>query len=211
MIVTPILSVQLYQRWGKHVVDGRFPRIFWTLMTLFITVIMIPLIFFTANSVSLRSRVDVSPLANLTTEQVARVEDIFAQFEDFDFIEEFHIREVPNHTGNFHLYSFSWRSGEASMHATVSVRRSESHAINDMESTRRRGGFRDIVNDNNTEAVLRHARSATSVPSGRRWIQSRIRMGNVVINLNEVGMWYEMRNNISSEFIVLVYELLQED
>jgi hypothetical protein len=78
----------------------------------------------------------------------------------------------------------------------------------------RRGRYIAITNDNRTEAVLFHSymprQADVFIPTPRRLISSYIRLGNVIVILREERQSYNLHDDISSRFIELLVDLLNE-
>ena len=172
------------------------------------------------------SKVDISPIAQLSEEQVALIEDAVIRVGNLDFIFEPRIRELPdNHIELIRIYSTGWRE-EVSPHPATSLRvgvtvyKREDTAIQRMQLEQRnhdRFGepYTVIVNDNNTEAVMRYPFMPTCsggwhIPTAERNINSVIRFGNVVISLRESRHRNNMDHDLSSRYIALLVEMLRD-
>jgi len=162
--------------------------------------------------------VDVSPLAQLTEEQVAHIENVWSHFEASEFTYNFRMSDLPDNRERSHSYRFNWQNERlASMHITVSVFRDEETPINSFQQRMglmdRRGRERYvyITNDNNTEAILWYVFTDMPylVPTFDREIWTDIRIGNVRIRSRETRRVGTLRNNSSSQFVTLLVEMLQ--
>ena len=159
------------------------------------------------------SRVDASALADLSAEQVGRVEYIFAELEGREEVTAFRAWErdpdaiesalFPNPAGRG--YSFRFRG----VHVMVFVYSSPEHVA---ESRGRPYSAVIIENDNSTGAALFPTRSGIQylIPSSRVSFRSIVRVGNVVFDLTEFGELGSLRGSTTNQFIALVVEMLQE-
>jgi len=170
------------------------------------------------------SPVDASPLVRLTSEQIDNLESALMEFEDFDFIFDFRETKHTNHHSHSSSISMSWsctdRPGNlsgTSLSVSVGFFSYEETAI---ESFRRyqvrerewNPGFVHIVNANNTEVVLRDAymdRAGHLAPTPFRLLITHMRLGNARITLIESPHVRHLDRNISSDFILLLVELLE--
>jgi hypothetical protein len=80
---------------------------------------------------------------------------------------------------------------------------------------RKAGGYKHIVNKNNTEAVLPDSKMETSgyalyLPNSERHIGGSVRLGDAIISFSEVQQFYNLDKNISSDFIKLLCDMLKE-
>jgi len=160
------------------------------------------------------SRVDVSPLAGLTLEQVGRIDEVWERL-----VSHGHIRvlELPNHSFLYSIYEFRIVFRDASIfydaHMDVMARtyRDEGAAVlrysQDVRSV-------SIVNENNTEALLYYMSVLTPhsfIPGNNRSIMSIMRIGRMYIMLIEQRPWHDINNDYSSIFIATLVEMLQEE
>ena len=174
------------------------------------------------------SRVDVSPLAQLSSEQVERIEEVVSQLENLETIQfissrDWTDREILTIPGS-HIssdntlvrsYNFSWRretdSGPGErVGVWAFVFQPTPTMTSRTPSPRSNRRFVGIVNDNNTEAVLLYATNNAQYPTGVALLKSNIRIGNVIFELSEEQRWGNRHNNISTDFIAFLVELLEE-
>ena len=211
---------------------------FWVGAALVVFLVVPTLTVLTFTWMRIPSRVDVSPIAQLTAEQVAGVEDAIARLVDHDSITVYSIRErLPGDPGIYppylRLYLFRYHSQSRGadpwlgmVSIQVLVYPCDLTADTGMFRWRERN-IRRIDNDNNTRATLQPARSAINQhirnPSlervqaalendylSRAYFRSAIRIGNVAINFRETGQLGRLSDNATGEFIVLLVEMLQE-
>ena len=194
---------------------GRSRLIFW-LPAALIVLIVVPAVLMNAISrMHFPSRVDVSPLAQLTPEQVTRAEYIFAQLEGLGSISGFEIGEQSSLTGT-PLYSFDYQSryGEVRVRVFVYLREEDTAlhvlAVRDLSSHVQTRNARSVWNDNKTGAVLGPARSVSETPISSASFWSTVRIDNVIIELSETRRLGNLSNDATSEFIALLVEMLQE-
>jgi len=168
-----------------------------------------------------KSMVDVSPIANLTNEQIDRLEDVLNEFEDYDFIRRFEAREHEYHMGGIRMtYEIRWFNGEtrSSLYIWVKIYKSEHQAIESFQfrltsAQRHRDRYTLITNGNNTEAILFDSwmdRAGHGVPVPRRHLRSEIRLGNAVITLSDDLYQHQLHMNTSSDFIEFLCEKLTQ-
>lgn len=176
------------------------------------------------NAVQRPSRVDVSPIAKLNEEQVSQAEEAIMQLGELGLISEPRIEDFDeSHTTLTRVFETGWTDNEvpgrqASIMIFVSIDRQEETAISTIQSMRvgRTFGPRvDVVNDNNTEALLRYPSMPVSasgwfMPTSERIVRSQIRIGNVRITLWESRHRSDGRELLTNQFIEMLVEQLQE-
>jgi len=173
------------------------------------------------------SRVDVSFLAGLSPEQVARAEDILYRFAEIDYAEgividaDSPIEFTPAHPlyGTIYLpHQVYWRTlqgFEPSLQIVAMVRRSEQDASEYLAagtSSHFHGRIhRHIKNDNSTEAMLYITETLAAqwpITGSTTATWTYIRIGRVSIRLHERD---ENPNyDLSNAFMLVLYALLQE-
>ena len=176
------------------------------------------------NATQHASMVDVSSIAQLSEEQVGRIEEAIVKLGDADLISEPRIEEFDENHTLMRVYDMDWTDNEISSYQAfimifVSIYRQEETAISVMQATRIARDFQphtDIVNDNNTEALLRYPVMPASVsgwfmPSNDRIVNSELRIGDVVITLWETRHRSDTRELLSNQFIEILVETLQEE
>jgi len=170
------------------------------------------------NNVQHPSRVDISPLADLTEDQIGRVEKALRELETYDSVHWFRVSERGAHT-----YRFRWHSNVHStsprqvlrVTATVYCNEAEPAYVMQLVANQREQlwGYRNrrISFDNDIDVVLFYAyhESQYGFPSLDRATRSDIRIGNVMIRLYETRRAYNMQDDYSSEFIAFLVERLQ--
>ena len=174
------------------------------------------------HQIQLPSRVDVSPLSYVTDEQLELTEIVALQLEYHPMISRGR-GAWGNRQYNMTSYSLLWESTSvASLTIRMAVYDDDLGAIRSMEGWRRPGRglfvenrrrFREVIYDNNTQAILEHCVNNYSIPRRNRagrFFRSSVRIGNVVFSLSEARPRNDRDNNYSSQFIALFVELLQE-
>ena len=168
------------------------------------------------------SLVDVSPLALLSQEQVERADDVFARLEDSELIPSFRVLETPLNRRLDRTYYLRWRrvadasKYSASLHITAWVHSEDQTSADSIGSHRQFSSGRSTVirNDNGTEAVLQRPympTTAMNMPTEHRLVFSRVRVGNLDISMSERRHRDDTRELLSSQFITLLVETLQEE
>jgi len=217
LVAMGIVSIILYSLIGKN---KRISIALWVTLTSVIILVTAFILFVVViNNRQFPSRVDVSPLSQLTEEQVARIEEVLVQFEGSEYTNNFLVQDFPHNIDTSRAYSFDWqRSGPASMRVNVEVSRDEKFPIHsvqvrmDLMDSGGRQRYVYVANDNNTEVILYYVFTDMPypVPSSERSIWTDIRIGNVSIRLREKRHWQDLHNDYSSQFIELLVEMLQE-
>ena len=213
IIIFPIAEIVIFLllnwHWKK---SGRFGR--WRkavslslcLITIFITLNLL------LSTDYRKSTVDVSPMAELTVEQVYMLEDVIKQIENHDFVSKFSVGE-----GNAgRTYSFHWWNPESDsgVSASVDISSTEGYAINCMtgkpDPTLKKR-YRLISYDNDTEAKLFHARVSRNEYFGSAsWERvSYMRFGNSFMMLSEGED--SINRNGASDFVEWICELLKDE
>ena len=159
------------------------------------------------------SKVDASPLANLTCEQISKIEDIVAQLHDSEHIRNF--RVTPS--GNNYSYGFVFdRISEqrGSVFVSIRIHENKQQAADRIASMRRRTHYTTLVNYNGTEAMLFNSfRSGNAFHTGPitwRILRTVILIGNATINLNENVEHDELHLNVATDFIAFLYEQMTQ-
>jgi len=156
-----------------------------------------------------KSKVDVSPMAELSVEQVYMLEDVIKRLEEHDYVSRFSIGEGQNGR----TYRFYWQNPKSGWGASPDVNISfadDEYAANRIKYGKKDAGvgrYRLVCNDNDTEALLFHARLyRNEYFSGASWSQrSYFRFGNALIII-----WEGLDSKGSSEFIEWLCELLAD-
>lgn len=196
----------------------RIPAFIWIILVILALIIAYILLIVVGNNRQTPSRVDASPIAELTEGQIARIEDVWVQFEESEFINNFRMTDLPHNRYTARSYSFDWRRrGSASMRVRISVSRDEEQIIDLFQLATERMDRSDheryvyVANENGTEVILYYVFTDMPyfVPSFDRSIRTDIRIGNVVIRLRETRQAGNLRNDYSSQFIALLVEMLQ--
>ena len=199
-------------------VSKKLMTAFWAVLIVTIIIILLLLVVFFYHQRRFPSHVNTSPLAQLTAEQVARIDDVWIQFEAHESVLHFSA-EDSNSREVSRRYSIVWQDeGFISMRISVSVFYDEETPIHLMQNrmslmdSNSRREYTYVAYDNNTEAVLEHIFTDTSyISSSRRAIWTDIRIGNVRILLRETRHANNLENDFSSQFIALLVEMLQNE
>jgi len=182
---------------------------------------------FVVNNWQRPSQANVSALELLTEEQARRAGDVVPYVADAIFDRAPHIECFSDdHPVLIRRYRGGWSESGVShsmpnVHANITVFQTERRAIETMQSERRLNSqlgnrFIEHLNDNNTEAILRHPIMQTTagswyVPRNDRMTLSHIRVGNVVIRLSEYRHRQDTpHGELSGQFVDLLVEMLQE-
>jgi heme/copper-type cytochrome/quinol oxidase subunit 2 len=193
----------------------------WTILTFFSMLVATIVFIVTVNSIVSssiqQSGVDASPIARLSEEQTERIEEVIAQLKHSDFIWNPIVNEFPNNATLIREYRGGWFDEDipfarTHMGMAVTVYSQESRAVERMQLVRE--PYTKLIFQNNTEIVLRYpimpvGSGSWYFPNNERWTISYIRMENVVIQLWETRLWHDSRDNISSQFIALLVDMLQ--
>jgi hypothetical protein len=222
LFVENIFIVKLYRYWAAGAGFSFWKMLCCILLSVFLFFLTI-IAFAVFSSDSFReSKVDISPIAGLTSEQILRMEDVIERFEEFDFITKFNALGVRNDTNSYHI---KWQGEDQKLlNISVSIYKNEieameliQHVVRLMnESVRQQPYIRIRNSSNNTEALLAHSymyRTFDTLyfPQTERTIRSYLRLGNTCIDLWETQDYYNLHKSISSEFIKLLCEMLQEE
>ena len=212
IIILPVVEINIFislnKRWKK---SGRFGEnrksisIGLCLLTIAVTMYLLNA------SDYRRSKVDVSPMAELTIEQVYALEGLVKEFEDYDFVRRFKEYDTDTYKKTTAIYDFSWRNPDSGPERGIGVTMlfyiEESDVINRLRTEYHLWGgkYKTIKYDNDTEAVLFHARVTRNEFSlGASWEQtSYIRFGNALIIISG-----GVREDIPGEFIQWLCELI---
>jgi len=217
ILVENIFIIRMFIRWRTGSGFGISALKFLGCVGLSIALIIVTLIVFASlsNFTNRRSKVDASPLAELSIEQVGHLDEVIEKLKDYDFISSFRYDPKPKRK----IIETGWRreNPPSSLHITICTFKDEKDAISNIRSSSSMGTYGTrITNDNNTEALLFDSRMITTsdtlyFPHSERYIRSIIRLGNATITLTEYQKYYHLNNDISSEFIELLCELLKEE
>jgi len=171
-----------------------------------------------SNNTYRTSKVDFSPVSELSSKQIDRFEDVIDIFLNYDFITRYTIQENEKDSDSdlSKEYRISWWRLEPfeMLNITITFFRDEQGAIDEIQGYRERDERHTYIkNDNNTEAVLFDSRmlksaSAFYFPDSERYLNSSIRIGNAVIGLGEQPKYYNLDKNVSTKFIRLICELM---
>lgn len=214
-------SAKMYRRAGY----GINPWVIaWSFVT-FIIIIIVLILFVIAMNVIVNnwlrrpSSVDISPLANLSAEQLERVEEAILQLAGEGYINISNATESPNSrtlSGRWVIDSPRLGGYRTGMHISISIRRDDEQAGSSLRSAMRSNPehHTHIINDNNTEAVLMYpwmpvSASGWHIPTDMREFISEVRINNITIRLWENRHWADFDKNYSNQFIHALAEALQ--
>ena len=227
-------SVKLYRIFEKDRPFRGGVLAWYILVPLIVTIIAYNILLINFATVS---RVDTSPIARLTTEQVASADNILDWLEGQDFFYQYSRRFVfyndefarehrpyefiIEESQHFHIDGryFSFWQRETFLWVYVRVYYNEEGASRSIQNQILRNRWeRDyvhIINDNNTEILLWQP-IAHRRPPGSPWIaswgvSSDIRIGNVVIWLTERRGRHSLNNDLSSMFIERMVEMIKTE
>jgi len=209
--ILPIIEILIFRslnrRWEENDTFGGariFVSVFLCLLTIAITVTLL------SASDYRKSKIDVSPMAELTAEQVYLLEDTLKLLEDHRFILWFRQSEGADGKN----YSFTWYNPEfvVSVRVTVDVFATEDDAKNRLQDST--GAlikrYKLIQHDNDTEALLFHARRSENI-FGTSWSQSSyLRFGNALIDTHEGALYGQGVRNVTNEFVEWLCDVLIE-
>lgn len=227
IIAIIVTSVKLY---SHFIANSSFSGGWFKALYILVVVALCILVFLLFSNNHYRpSRVDVSPIEELSAEQMERLEDALMQLYYIEFINGPSITEYRDfeHPSLLRSYGFSWVDNQGrystppTLIVSVDILRREERAVEWIQSTRIRNEMQnipyiDVINENGTEAVLRHSfmpirASALYLPTSDRRIITEIRIGNAHIRLNETRSWHNLNDDFSSQFIYMLVELMQGD
>jgi hypothetical protein len=223
-IVENIFIVLLYKHWIANAGFSMWRLLCCILLSFVLLIITFAAFVILSNDTYRKSKVDASPIAELSSEQIDRLEEVIERFKEYDFITRFDIEE-EKYTGPHlsKIYKLVWYREEPHSSLDISVRfyKDEQKAIDDMQfgiriSEDEKLFYALIENDNNTEALLRDSKMIRTsdtlyFPNSKRFISSAIRLGNARVSLTERQEYYNLDKNISSEFIKLLCEMLASE
>ena len=222
-IVENIFIVALYRHWAAGASFSIWRLLCCILLSIVLFVATFATFVLLSNNSYRKSKVDASPIAELSSEQIGHLEDVLERFKGYEFITRFEIEEEKYTDPHLiKIYNLIWSRKEPWSLLDISVRfyKEEQDAINDLQfwvnlSKDEKLPYTFIENKNNTEALLHDSKMIRTsdtlyFPNSQRIINSAIRLCNVRISLSESQEYYNLDKNISTEFIKLLCELLQE-
>jgi len=211
-IALTMIGLAKVYRWRKRLGDAKTDK--WIVLMVFAPIIT-TILFFSiyngiVNGMQRPSRIDVAQFAELTYEQVSRVDEVLEEVMLSVF------GRTPSMSGaatnRTYNSTVSGRDGSASLWVRAYAYETYDRAARRIQSSiRSRGRYTDHVNDNNTEIVLFRPYMDTSygLPSRERITVSHIRIGHVAIQLIERHIWVNGRAYLSEHFITTLVETLQ--
>ena len=153
------------------------------------------------------SPVDVSPLARLTPAQIEQLNTVIYSLQYHEDVTIFNTSDNARWEATYGILFDS-----DSVRTSVRIRRywHEQTAIDSIHFQWNSTHSRLITNDNNTQALLQRTRMSRTyiLPQYHRHIVADIRIGDTVINFSERIDRRKLRQNATSDFIHLLYELL---
>ena len=220
IVATIYASIKLYKCWGDDDVSIGL----WTFLT-FVAVILVFIVFvattnIVVNSFGRSSRVDVTSLALLNEEQISQIESTLLHLSEQGVL---YIRDINDYTeGSSISRSYRIRWNDAPRYpndfslSSVRIFNSEELAFESVlamriSPVRRNTNNRYILNDNNTSALLFFpempvSSSGLNLPTDRRWVNSEIQIGVLVLRIVEVRPWYNLRPTYTTQFIEMLVE-----
>ena len=182
-----ITFISLGKRWKK---DGRFRENHSEIATVLCVIAIAVTINLLISSDYRRSNVDVSPMAELTTDEIYMLESVVEDFGRYDFITRFDATDMDTNQKVTMIYEFRWRNpdseSDSSLGVSILFYIEESEAISHLGFAKKylsEGRYKTIKYSNNTEAALFHTKLGRNEyfrSSG--WSQSTyIRFGNALM------------------------------
>jgi hypothetical protein len=165
----------------------------------------------------LESRVDISPIKQLTQEQVELSEEVALQMLDHTSLRD--VRALKGFEYRDAIgYTFWWderRSSARELRINMIIFDDDIGAVEETSRlipSQQFGylGYQEIINDNNTGAVLRHCINNSSFSMAQRHLVSNVRVGNVVFHFFELRPIYGLSSGYSDQLIALFVKLLEE-
>lgn len=222
LVTMVIFSIKIYRRnWSGNVSLA----VGWSILT-FVALIAACVIFVIASNVIVNnwrrgpSRVDVSPIAAISEEYFGNIDTAILRLVNQDYLRElFFVEPAGMHS---HRYATGWVpqtrffSDMAGLSISITHYNNEDRAISDFARVGRNNNpYVLIQNENNMDIFSIYPWMSVSaggwhVPSNLRQLRTEIRIGNVIIVLNEQQPWHSIRNDFSSQFIAVFVATLQE-
>jgi len=219
IVITIIVSIKIYKVWGRKV-----KLILWIFST-FVAIIIVFGIFVAIANVVVNdlaqrpSSVDVSPIERLNKEQVSNIEETIMLLIDQGILRKSNFREFPETHTQSHAFTAQWIPRQQTfpvLSFSVRVFRYENYAISNIRPpgigiTRRDTHSCYIYYENNTSALLMYpsmivSASGLYLPRDDRWVESDIRIGNIVFGIIEIRPWYDLRTSYTTQFIEMLVE-----
>jgi len=163
-----------------------------------------------------QSMVNVSPIADLSYEQINRLESVLEMFREYDFIRQLDIEEKATHPYLTKSCDMIWLNTELKTVLFIGIffYKDEQGAIESMQRMSKIDINAYYANDNTTEILLfdsRMARAGHGVPVPTRYLRSELRFGNATISLRESLEPKHLHMNTSSDFVELLCEMLTQE
>lgn len=163
------------------------------------------------------SQVDISPVAELSSEKINRVEGAIERFREFEYITRCDIGSKDEDQYLTKTCTLNWRSQDPKSLLDISVffYSTDQGAIKSLHYALS-GRYIHVENDNNTEALLFDSRMIRSsdtlyISDSKRYVMSKIRIGNAIITLSEHQEYYNLDRNISTDFIKQLCDMLEDE
>ena len=182
---------------------------------IFLTAILCVSLFFLVTSDHTGAlAVDASPLAELTSSQMENLEDAIIQLSHIEYL-RVDISELQAER----RYIISWteyseRHGTTSyLRVTIVIYNVDNAASGAMDSIRRLyPRHRRIYKENEIEVIMLVPVRSSSylLPNPNRFVRSDIRIDNTIISLSEVRSLRNADENLSSRFITMLVDFMQE-
>jgi hypothetical protein len=222
IVIENIFIVILYRHWRAGAGFSLIRLLSCVALSIVLAVATFVIMVLLSRNTFKESKIDVTPIAGLSNEQISRFEEALNQFADFDSIVSFSVDKDQNAGSNIsHRYRIFWSRSDplSGLNISVDIYKDEQRAIEDFQSAvnnlneNQDGHYKYVVYDNNTEALLPDSKMITGLdalyfPNSERHISGAIRIGNARIALAEIQKYYNLEKNVSSDFIKLLCEML---
>ncbi|MDR2599669.1 MAG: hypothetical protein LBC73_05280, partial [Oscillospiraceae bacterium] len=226
--VQNLLILWLYRYWGKS--PDPSPRLLWCIIlsVALFAITFASFVFFSRDTYR-ESNVDVSPIAELNSEDIRHMEAVLEQLRASGTLRPYYVQERPGAAQLREVHNFVWRKDDGnSVGVSVSIFLTERGAIDfaPHEAEYRNSSKTSVRSDterrtyiffsNGTEAILGDSRmigydSNLWFPITQRQLITSIRLKNIRINMSEALHYLDLENPITSEFIKLLVEMLKEN
>ena len=226
--VQNILIVVLYKYWKTDTALYKI-RLAFCIMFSFILFIITAAVFQSLSAnVNRESKVDVSPIAELSNREMGHLIDTLGRLREDDSIRGYRVEEQRDGGHLKETHNFMWVRGDEFIHVMVRIFDTEQGAIafSSSESLYRLnapapyrsdvGKFTFLFFENGAEIRLRDSdvqKTFGDLGIAKSWrnVNTSMRLQNIRISMTERRHYLDLDNNITSDFIKILCEMLKEE
>jgi len=228
IIVQNILVFILYKNWKVEPTFNKLRLASCIMLSVILFIFTATAFQFFYENAHRESKVDISPIAELSSEEMGRLEGVLERLLEDDAVKGYNLK-WPSGAGHLREnHDFRWVRGDECIDVRVSVFETEQCAINfiSSEALYRLSAPAPYRNDFDKFTFLFLENGAEirlgdsfipkrfgdlGIPGSWRQMNTAMRLGNIRISMSEERHYLDLDNNVTGDFIKTLCEMLGEE